>query len=974
MQAGSLVATTSSPPIQSTRGLTVGGWKASVDRQMSLDCSLVSISGSFSQNTNSAVGSAWQVSQGMPTSSPTCTPWTPAPPRSPRQRTQSPMRRLTGAQPSSGKVVAREPAEDPALDLKQVRDACVDLKDRIARQQSTDFAFRMPFFSMPSTQSRQGQTPKRSSSPPSRTTASPQRVRKATVLSQDNDEGVPEAASDRLLATSQRSLAVCRSPCARLVSTWQQQSQQPSASPRHRPQSPSRWLPAQPALAPTVPVAMDIEDVSNRGSKVFPSTLQRLGEDKIATAPWPMSKSSVAVKKADDEVSADPSQGTRLSSVSVTQRQPRIARKASPAQRARTLSPTRVASVAAVGSTLAVKSVAKDIDDVRSKAPRPSTSALSPERAGPGDQLPAPKPRASPVSVASSAVPTKDVPELSAKCPRSSGSAAVLNKDENEAREGLRRPGPSSSTTLATATTQKEVGVLEPVETGVFPSEEDLKPWLEAAANFKLNTDFDVTCPTEKLDFAALMATMKKESAGKWTIQTMADKLLLNGLLENLGLPHMPMIFASRSLAKLRERLEVLVDKLIIATAKNQPYDIIVKPTHLSSAQGVMSFNKVHSSHREDTIRQLEQHMRKYIETQASKQESAALQSLKPGYIGQPKYKSVVGFKAPLELKVCALWGKARAGVWWWGTRAAGPAQVPHRNVWIVRSPNVPGELNDDDGWEVLHNHPGGNAGWDQAVLLFKRHMPEMAALTEALATALGTPFLRADFFVGSPKWGVRLNEVAYGCGLEYRNLLKDGDNQRIIDDKPTMSEILRQGMALCHRRLPPHHFLQMLGAQGSCYEETSIIPLPSPLTNFSSTLNTQPDLQLADYAVEDHLCKTHKDMPPSEKEAEHAREKPSEPVPIGFRGAAVVKPAALVKPHNGHIPTLVMPRSVAVIPTAPAVVLSEPPRPSVVVQPHMPTVPLKARLEAPVTSTCARVSTQPAARPSIVLRAGGLR
>merc|ERR1719324_1645087 len=113
-----------------------------------------------------------------------------------------------------------------------------------------------------------------------------------------------------------------------------------------------------------------------------------------------------------------------------------------------------------------------------------------------------------------------------------------------------------------------------------------------------MNTDFQVSSP-EGCDFATLMQVMKKESDGKWTIQAMADKLLLNGILENLGLPHMPMIFANRSLAKLRERLEVLVDKLIIATAKKQPYDIIVKPTHLSSAQGVMSFNKVHAPHRE---------------------------------------------------------------------------------------------------------------------------------------------------------------------------------------------------------------------------------------------------------------------------------------------------------------------------------------------------------------------------------------
>jgi len=446
---------------------------------------------------------------------------------------------------------------------------------------------------------------------------------------------------------------------------------------------------------------------------------------------------------------------------------------------------------------------------------------------------------------------------------------------------------------------------------------------------------------------------MKKDSANRWTIQTMADKLLLNGLLENLGLPHMPMIFASRSLAKLRERLEVLVDKLIIATAKKQPYDIIVKPTHLSSAQGVMSFNKVHAPHREDTIRQLEKHMRKYIETSANVQESAALQSLKPGFIGQPKYKSVVGFKAPLELKVCALWGKARAGVWWWGTRMAGPAQVPHRNVWIVRDPIVQGELNDNDGWEVLHNHPGGNVGWEQAVKLFKRHMPEMAALTETLATALGTPFLRADFFVGSAKWGVRLNEVAYGCGLEYRNLLREGTLMRIIDDKPAMSEILRQGMALCHRRMPPEHFLRMLGVQGTTYEDTAVVPLSAPLTTFSSSLNMQPDHELQEYAAEENLCRSMKELPPHESEpAKENHAKQGDPYYVMCK-------QSLVKPHPAYIPTLVMPHHTVITNNGFGMPM------------QIPTTALKAQV--PVVPCAMQYAAQPRAAPAIMLR-GPLR
>jgi len=538
--------------------------------------------------------------------------------------------------------------------------------------------------------------------------------------------------------------------------------------------------------------------------------------------------------------------------------------------RARTLSPARRPSRPTLSSASAVV-VSKDTDDVvKANCIRSQPRALA----------------------ASVAAPSKDAAEAARRVTRGS-APIVLSREEAEAQR------------RSAVVPPKDMNVLQPVEQGVIPSDLLLKPWLEAAANFELNTDFDLSAIVDlgKVDFRTVMETMKKESDGKWTIQTMADKLLLNGLLENLGLPHMPMIFASRSLAKLRERLEVLVDKLIIATAKKQPYDIIVKPTHLSSAQGVMSFNKVHAPHREDTINQLEKHMRKFIEAKAHQQESLALQSLKPGFIGQPKYKSVVGFKAPLELKVCALWGKVRSGVWWWGTANRPPAEIPHRNVWIVRDPKVPGELSDDDGWEALHNHPGGNAGFDSAVKLFKRHMPEMAALTETLATALGTPFLRADFFVGSSKWGVRLNEVAYGCGLEYRNFIRDGATLRPIDDKPAMSEILRQGMDLCEQRLPPEHFLQSLGVQGKSYVDTAVVPLPVPRTNFSATINSHPDPDLQDYAVEENLCKSMKELPPHH-EGKLAKENvQSVQVP-----AHLMCKTTLVKPHPVHIPTLMMP------------------------------------------------------------------
>lgn len=286
----------------------------------------------------------------------------------------------------------------------------------------------------------------------------------------------------------------------------------------------------------------------------------------------------------------------------------------------------------------------------------------------------------------------------------------------------------------------------------------------------------------------------------------------------------------------------------------------------------------------------------------------------------------------------------------------AGPAQIPHRNMWIVRDPVVPGELSDNDGWEVIHNHPGGNPGFEQAVKLFKHHMPDIAALAETLAIALGTPFLRADFFVGSSKWGIRLNEVAYGCGLEYRNLVKDGNTQKVIDDKPAMAEILRQGMALCHRRLPPQHFLQMLGVQGSTYEDTAVMPLPMPLTTFALNMN-KPDPSLLDFAVEEDLCQSMKELPPHEVDKE-AKDRAVRQYLDHGPVQSMAQKQHVLKPHAGHIPTLIMPQMAKVISNNSHLLAS-----SVQIAPSSVKASLHAHGYAQPVSTSS-------ARPAVVLRA----
>merc|ERR1719181_1681434 len=97
-----------------------------------------------------------------------------------------------------------------------------------------------------------------------------------------------------------------------------------------------------------------------------------------------------------------------------------------------------------------------------------------------------------------------------------------------------------------------------------------------------------------------------------------------------------------------------------------------------------------------------------------------------------------------------------------------------------------------------------------------------MASAAEQLASAVGAPFLRVDFFVGDPKWGIRLNEVAYGSGALLKRT-SDKGGMILVDDAHATAQILREGMAQCNVKLPAEAFLGRLGARGSTYEGMSV-------------------------------------------------------------------------------------------------------------------------------------------------------
>jgi hypothetical protein len=423
----------------------------------------------------------------------------------------------------------------------------------------------------------------------------------------------------------------------------------------------------------------------------------------------------------------------------------------------------------------------------------------------------------------------------------------------------------------------------------------DLEPWIKAARDFKMNTDFEVPSAEllDKLDFPGLMGAMKTESAGKLTIQALSDKIVLSRMLDNLAMPQMPMLLAIQDAALISEEVHRFVGD---NSCHNDGQEFIVKPTHLSNAEGVTTVSSVSEEEKPNMTEFLESHLQTFMNKKAQEFESEALQSLSPGFVVQPKYKSCVGFPAPLEIRIVALWGKARMGVWWWGAPYTGTAS--QRNAWIVRKPAKRGELSEEDTWEVAHEHQGHNPGFEKALALFMQSMPQMASAAERLATAVGAPFLRVDFFVGDAKWGVRLNEVAYGSGTLHKRPSLNG-GLMLVDDSHSMAQILREGMAECQSKQPAAEFLTPLGVKGSTYADVTVgrassehcLRLPSDIFQPASGSESEESV------VPPELCHTPRVhwMPPGFA--------PCSDVPIGERvqppvtkDARVARPARAVR------------------------------------------------------------------------------
>lgn len=481
--------------------------------------------------------------------------------------------------------------------------------------------------------------------------------------------------------------------------------------------------------------------------------------------------------------------------------------------------------------------------------------------------------------------------------------------------------------------------------------------WLQAAMDFETNSDFDLSeILAEKpwLSFPELLTVMKTESKGKRTIQALGDKILLSKMLDNFGIPQMPVLYACHSVVDKAE-VEALVTGLE-SSSEEDAFDIVVKPTHLSSSVGTVILSREAWIAGAWDSNKLVAHMEHFLAQKADATESEALKALVPGFVVQKCYRSLVEFQAPLEMRVVTLWGKAHIGIWWWGSE--GP--LANRTTWLVRRPRVldeavdvylpkslggePALVEDESGkwrvapknefsavafraskqlddwmqshigrgelvegvdegddwirchhpqaggqeeWEVLHLHTGYNPGFEAALKVFHEAMPAMAAAAEAIAKASGAPFLRSDFFAGSPKWGVRLNEVAYGSGCSM--VRKVPGSCVLCDDGPNVATIMQKGYTVAKIR-SAEDMLSQLGVHGSSYEleeqDTAVIPglhvetltgdaprIPQDASNALAKVSEAPTHEMAECN-----CRTLIFAPPS-----HKAQKPEQPRVAGL-------------------------------------------------------------------------------------------
>merc|ERR1719199_379762 len=155
---------------------------------------------------------------------------------------------------------------------------------------------------------------------------------------------------------------------------------------------------------------------------------------------------------------------------------------------------------------------------------------------------------------------------------------------------------------------------------GALLSGLDIKPWLDAAHEFVMNTDFDVSSATRsrRMDLKELMTIMKDMSMGKKTIQALADKSVLHRILENMDVPQMPALLSIEGQVNRRDIENFVKNELCGPNSE----EVVIKPTHLSNGTGVIVVSKPKPEEVDSTIQFLYGHIQQFMAQKAGPHES----------------------------------------------------------------------------------------------------------------------------------------------------------------------------------------------------------------------------------------------------------------------------------------------------------------------------------------------------------------
>lgn len=331
----------------------------------------------------------------------------------------------------------------------------------------------------------------------------------------------------------------------------------------------------------------------------------------------------------------------------------------------------------------------------------------------------------------------------------------------------------------------------------------DPAPFSVAAKTFVLNTDFSMPNvkgmnyeqirdrpKKQNMDYEDFLDELKEDSEDKMSIIAMGDKILLHQMLSNIkDVEQVPLLLAVRQYGIGSSKTyqppdwEAKAMALFKKHHKQQTADLIMKPAGASSRAGLFLMDQKVASGMasEKFAKYMVHHMRESLGTDVSDMESEALQAVQRGVVVQERFSAPTIAQylqsegsIPLEVRVQTIWGKAFMGVFHsFGSDLNScfitPSQVEGSVTWEAQF--IP-PMTFPDGLDMVTD--GNKIGFNESTRsylggILVDNMKSIVPQAESIAAALGTPWLRVDFFIlpESQKKPV-VNEVAYGSDITY--------------------------------------------------------------------------------------------------------------------------------------------------------------------------------------------------------------